>query len=84
MHGYPSLSKTSGLTTKAAGREVLLLSATSGVDVDVIARRFSLASSRYIVRESTNVKVCHCQVIISNCLFEETNEQSIFSKVFYN
>ena len=56
--------------------------ATSGVDV--IARTFRLASNRYIVRESANVKVCPYQVMISNGLFEETNEQHIFSKVFYN
>ena len=52
--------------------------------VDVIARKFSLASNRYIVRESANAKVCLYQVMISNGLFEETNEQHIFSKVFYN
>ena len=52
--------------------------------VDVIARKFRLASNRYIVRESANAKVCLYQVMISNGLFEETNEQHIFSKVFYN
>ena len=56
--------------------------ATSGVDV--LARRFNLAANRYIVCESANVKVCHYQVTISNVLFEETNEQGIFCKVFYN
>ena len=43
-----------------------------------------MAWNRYIVRESANVKVCQYQVMISNGLFEETNEQRIFSKVFYN
>ena len=52
--------------------------------VDALARRFRLAPNRYIVRESANVKVCQYQVIISNILFEETNEQRIFSKVFCN
>ena len=52
--------------------------------VDVSARRFRLASKIYIVRESTNMKVCPCQAGISNVLFEETNEQHIFSEVFYN
>ena len=52
--------------------------------VDVLARRFRLAWNRYIVRESANVKVCQYQVMISNGLFEETNEQRFFSKVFYN
>ena len=52
--------------------------------VDVLARRFRLASNRYIVRESANVKVCQYQVMMSNGLFEETNEKRIFSKVFYN
>ena len=52
--------------------------------VDALARRFRLAWNRYIVRESANVKVCQYQVMISNGLFEETNEQRIFSKVFYN
>ena len=56
--------------------------ATSGVDV--LARRFRLALNRYIAHESANVKECQYQVIISNCLFEETNEQRIFSKVFHN
>ena len=50
----------------------------------MLARRFRLAWNRYIVRESANVKVCQYQVMISNGLFEETNEQRIFSKVFYN
>ena len=52
--------------------------------VDVLARRFRLTSNRYIVLESANVKLCSYQVIITNILFEETNEQRIFSKVFYN
>ena len=52
--------------------------------VDVLARRFRLASNRYIVCESVNIKVCQYQVMISNGLFEETNEQRIFSKVFCN
>ena len=56
--------------------------ATSGMDV--LARRFRLASNRYIVCESVNIKVCQYQIMISNGLFEETNEQSIFSEVFYN
>ena len=54
--------------------------ATSGVDV--LARRFRLASNRYIVCESVNIKVCRYQIMISNGLFEETNEQSIFLKYF--
>ena len=52
--------------------------------VDVSARRFRVASKIYIVRESPNMKVCPFQVGISNVLFGETNEQHIFSKVFYN
>ena len=55
--------------------------ATSGVDV--LPRRFRLASNRYIVREIANVKVCQFQVTISNGLFKETKEQLISSKVFY-
>ena len=51
--------------------------------VDILARRFRLALNRYIVGESANMKVCPDQVMISNGLFEETNEQRIFSKVFY-
>ena len=51
--------------------------------VNVLARRFSLASNRYIVRGSVNVN-CLYQAMISKGLFEETNEQHIFSKVFYN
>ena len=51
--------------------------ATSGVDV--LARRFSLASNRYIVCESVKVRVRQYQVMISNDLFEETNEQHIFN-----
>ena len=52
--------------------------------VDELARTFRLASNRYIVCESANVRVCQYQVMISNGLFEETNEAHIFSKVFYN
>ena len=52
--------------------------------VDVLARVFRLALNRYFVCESANVKVGQYQVMISNGLFEETNEQHIFSKVFYN
>ena len=44
---------------------------TSGVDV--LARRFRLASYRYIVRESVNVKVFQYQVIITSGLFEKTS-----------
>ena len=43
-------------------------------EVDVLARRFGLASNRYIVCESANLKVCPYQVVISNGLFQETNE----------
>ena len=45
---------------------------TSGADV--IARRFRLASNRYIVYESAKIKVCPYQVMVSNGLFEETND----------
>ena len=38
--------------------------------VDVLARRFRLASNRYIICESANIEVCQCQVIISNGLFK--------------
>ena len=50
--------------------------AVSGVNV--LARSFRLASNRYIVCESTNVKGCQYQVMKSNGLFEETIEQHIF------
>ena len=56
--------------------------ATSGVNV--LASRFMLASNRYIVREGANIKVCLYQVMIINGLFEETNQQHMFSEVFYN
>ena len=52
--------------------------------VNVLARSFRLALKKYIVRESANVKECQYQVMISNGLFEETNDQHIFYKVFYN
>ena len=52
--------------------------AMSGVDVS--ARRTWYASNRYIVREHANIKVFQYQVMISNDLFEETNEQHIFLK----
>ena len=47
---------------------------TSEFDV-LLAGRFRLASNRYIVCESANVKVCLYQVMISSGLFEATNEQ---------
>ena len=81
LHGYFSLGKTSG----PAGRQLaerfysMWYCETSGVDV--LARRSRLASKRYTVCESVNVKVC--QVIINNGLFEETNQQSSLTKVFY-
>ena len=46
------------------------------------ARRFRLALNRYIACESANLKECQYQIMISNGLFEEANEQHIFSKVF--
>ena len=49
--------------------------ATSGVDV--LARRFRFTS------DTLFVKVCQHQRMIGNGLFEETNEECIFSKVFY-
>ena len=52
--------------------------------VDVLARRIGLALNIYIFCESANIKVCPYQVMISNGLFEGTNEQYIFSKVLYN
>ena len=51
--------------------------------VDALARRFRLALNRHIFCESANIKVCLYQVM-SNGLFEETNEQNIFSKVLHN
>ena len=56
--------------------------ATSGVDI--LAKRFRFALNRYIVCESVNIKVFRYQKMISNGLFEESNERSIFSEVFYN
>ena len=50
----------------------------------VLARSFRLASKRYIVHESVYIKVGLYQVMIRNGLFEETNQQCIFSKVFCN
>ena len=52
--------------------------------VNVLVKEFRLALNRYIVHESANVKVCQYQVMISNGLFEETSEQHISSKVFYD
>ena len=54
--------------------------ATSGIDV--LARRFRLSLNSSIICESVNIKVCSYQVMISNGLFEETNEQRIFLKYF--
>ena len=50
--------------------------------VDGLATRFGLALNRYIVCKSANIEVCLYQIMISNCLFEETNGQQIFSKYF--
>ena len=41
-----------------------------------------MALNRYIVFESVNIKVSQYQIMISNGLFEETNEQSIILKYF--
>ena len=56
--------------------------AVSGVDV--LARRFRLALNWYIVCASANVKLYPYQAMISNGFLGETNEQRIFSQVFYN
>ena len=56
LHGYVSLSKTRGSTTKAVRFYPKWCFATSGGNV--LARGFRLASNRYIVCESANVKVC--------------------------
>ena len=53
-------------------------------EVDVLAKKFRLASNRYIACGSVNIKLCPYQVMISNGLFGETNERQVFSKVFYN
>ena len=45
-------------------------------EIDILARRFSLTSNRYILRESANVKVSKYQIMISDSLFDVT----IFSK----
>ena len=55
---------------------------TSGVDV--LAKRFRLALNRYIVRESASIKVCKYELMVSTGLFEETNEQRIFSIILCN
>ena len=47
-----------------------------------IARTFWLASNRFIVREIANIKVYQYQVMISNGLFEETNENIFFLNNF--
>ena len=48
----------------------------------MLARRFRLASNRYIIHENANVKECQYQVMISNDLFEETNKNIFFLKYF--
>ena len=47
-----------------------------------IARAFRLASNKFTVREIANIKVCQYQVMISNGLFEETNENVFFLNNF--
>ena len=49
--------------------------------VDVLAMSFRLTLNRNIVHESAYMNACPYQVI-RNDLYEETNEQHIFSKVF--
>ena len=52
-----------------------------------ISAEIRLASDRYIVSESVNVcqyQGCWYQILTSNGLFEEANEQSIFSEAIYN
>ena len=51
--------------------------------VDVLARRFSLASNRYIVYESAIVKECQYQGMILVYL-RKLMSNIFFSKVFYN
>ena len=46
--------------------------------VDVLARRFRLASNRQIICESANIKEGLYQVMRSNGLFEETTETNYF------
>ena len=68
---------------KAAGSEVLLEVVLCNVRSRCISQEIQ-AGFEQIHRESANVKVCQYQVMMSNGLFEETNEKRIFSKVFYN
>ena len=49
-----------------------------GYFADVLARRYRLASNKYTVCKSANMKVYQSSVMISNSLYEETNEQYIF------
>ena len=49
-----------------------------------ISEGIQISFEQIIVRESANVKVSPYQVMISNSLFEEANEQRVFSEVFYN
>ena len=46
-----------------------------------ISQKFQIGFEQ-IHCESVNIKVCQYQVMISNALFEETNEQRTFSKYF--
>ena len=74
LHGYFSLGKTSGLTTKAAGSEVLLKVVLCNV------RSQWLASNRHCSWKCEHKSMS----VSSNGLFEETNEQHISSKAFCN
>ena len=76
-----------GPTTKAAGSEFLLEMVLCSVRSQFISAEIRLASDRYIVSESVIVcqyQGCWYQVLTSNGLFEEANEQSIFSEAIYN
>ena len=73
LHRYFSLGKTSGRTTKAAGN-VRSPCISQEIQVGFEQIHCSWKCERKSMSVSSN----------DNGLFEETNEQRIFSKVFYN
>ena len=58
FHGYLSLGKTSGPTTKQLAVRCYSKCYCTASGVNVLARRLRLASNRYIVCDNANKKVC--------------------------
>ena len=84
LHGYYSLGKTSGLTTKTAGIEILSQVVLCNVRSWSICQDIEFGFKQIHCSWKCKCKSIQYQEIKSNDLFKEINEQHIYFKVFCN